>query len=147
VSRERKRMIETEWQGITMNIEEWGSAVSESEKESNHVACRKSASASPPPPSPFIVTYLMNATLESFVAVWLRTSFFWVASMGNWFQILLTDSEVTTHNSFTSKVCNTDLTYFVSSTISTSACAVIGVFECPAVGSSFANSPLVELTT
>jgi len=35
----------------------------------------------------------------------------------------------------------------VSSTISVSACAVIGVLEWPAVGSSFANSPLVELTT
>lgn len=38
-------------------------------------------------------------------------------------------------------------TYLVSSTISTSACAVIGVLECPAVGSSLANSPFVELTT
>lgn len=38
-------------------------------------------------------------------------------------------------------------THFVSSTISTSGCWVIGVFEWPAVGSSAFNSPLVELTT
>jgi len=60
---------------------------------------------------------------------------------------VLTHSKITTPNSFSLKVGNTDVTYFVSSTISTSACAVIGVFECPAVGSSLANSPLVELTT
>lgn len=38
-------------------------------------------------------------------------------------------------------------THLVSSIISTSGGAVIGVFEWPAVGSSFANSPLVEDTT
>lgn len=39
------------------------------------------------------------------------------------------------------------VSYLVSSTISVSAGAVIGVLEWPAVGSSVANSPLVELTT
>ena len=38
-------------------------------------------------------------------------------------------------------------TYFVSSTKSASGCCVIGVFECPAVGSSVFSSPFVELTT
>lgn len=38
-------------------------------------------------------------------------------------------------------------TNFVSSIISTSWVAVIGVLECPAVGSSLASSPLVEETT
>lgn len=38
-------------------------------------------------------------------------------------------------------------THFVSSTSSTSGCCVMGVFECPAVGSSAFSSPLVELTT
>lgn len=38
-------------------------------------------------------------------------------------------------------------THLVSSTISTSCCWVMGVLECPAVGSSAFSSPLVELTT
>lgn len=38
-------------------------------------------------------------------------------------------------------------TNFVSSTMSTSWGAVIGVLECPAVGSSLASSPFVEDTT
>lgn len=38
-------------------------------------------------------------------------------------------------------------TYFVSSITSTSAGAVMGAFERPAVGSSVFSSPFVELTT
>lgn len=38
-------------------------------------------------------------------------------------------------------------TYFVSSATSTSAGAVMGALECPAVGSSVFTSPLVELIT
>lgn len=38
-------------------------------------------------------------------------------------------------------------TYLASSTISTSACAVMGALECAPVGSSTFSSPLVELTT
>ena len=37
--------------------------------------------------------------------------------------------------------------YLVSSATSTSALAVIGALECPAVGSSVLSSPLVELIT
>lgn len=37
--------------------------------------------------------------------------------------------------------------YLASSATSTSTLAVIGAFECPAVGSSVFSSPLVELTT
>lgn len=37
--------------------------------------------------------------------------------------------------------------YFVSSVTSTSVGAVMGAFECPAVGSSVFSSPLVELIT
>lgn len=37
--------------------------------------------------------------------------------------------------------------YFVSDCVSNSVCAVIGVLECPAVGSSAFSSPFVELTT
>lgn len=37
--------------------------------------------------------------------------------------------------------------YLESSATSTSTLAVIGAFECPAVGSSVFSSPLVELTT
>lgn len=39
------------------------------------------------------------------------------------------------------------MTYFVSSITSTSAGAVMGAFERPAVGSSVFSSPFVELTT
>jgi len=39
------------------------------------------------------------------------------------------------------------LTYLVSSITSTSAGAVMGAFERPAVGSSVFSSPFVELTT
>lgn len=43
------------------------------------------------------------------------------------------------------KIAN--ISYLVSDCVSNSACAVIGVLECPAVGSSAFSSPFVELTT
>lgn len=47
----------------------------------------------------------------------------------------------------TKKLKNMKRTYFVSSITSTSAGAVMGAFERPAVGSSVFSSPFVELTT
>lgn len=44
-------------------------------------------------------------------------------------------------------VCACVSPYLVSSATSTSALAVIGALECPAVGSSVFSSPLVELIT
>lgn len=47
----------------------------------------------------------------------------------------------------TKNLKNMKRTYFVSSITSTSAGAVMGAFERPAVGSSVFSSPFVELTT